>query len=153
MPERRCCATSGCWPSRVASFHPGTLLSPRRVLAWPRPSSWRARPAPRGAASAAARIGLAKAFILAGEPAAAVAVSLLAVSECEQFRGPGHLDAINAREELADAYQAAGDVGDACRLLARCLKDRERLLGPRDVQTIAIRERLAATYLAEGRAK
>jgi tetratricopeptide (TPR) repeat protein len=101
----------------------------------------------------AARVGLAQAVIMAGEPADAVTILLQAVSECEQFCGPGHPDTLSARDELAVAYQAAGDFVAASQLLARSLEDRERLQGPCNVQTMATRDRLAAAYLAEGKVK
>lgn len=48
--------------------------------------------APGHPAIATAGVGLAQAVIMAGEPADAVTILLRAVSDCEQFGGPGHPD-------------------------------------------------------------
>jgi tetratricopeptide (TPR) repeat protein len=112
-----------------------------------------AKLAPGHPAIVAARVGLARALIMASEPADAVTVMLRAVSDYEQSRGAEHPQTLSARDELAAAYQAAGDIAAAGRLLARSLADRERLHGPSDALAMATRERLAAAYLADGRPK
>ena len=101
----------------------------------------------------AARISLAKALIMADEPAEAVAVLHQATNECEQFHGPVHPDTLSVRDELAAAHHAAGEVGMAIRMLTRTLADRERLHGPQGVDTIITRDRLATAYLAQGKIK
>lgn len=88
----------------------------------------------------AARVSLARALIVAGQPAAAVTVLERAAGDCEQSRGPGHPDTLGVTEDLAAAYQAAGEPAAATRLLTRTLADRERLQGPRDAQTVATRD-------------
>jgi tetratricopeptide (TPR) repeat protein len=108
---------------------------------------------PGDPAIVAARISLARALIIAGEPGDAVTVMLRIVGEYEQSYGDGHPETLVARDELAAAYQAAGDYAAAGRLLARSLADRERLRGPRDALTMATRERLAAACLAGGKVK
>src|SRR5271169_5670014 len=109
--------------------------------------------APGHPAIIAARVHLADALIVAGEPASAVSVLHRTVAESEQFRGPGHPDTLAVREELARAHEAAGDAAAAIRLLTQTLADRERFQGPRDLHTMTTRDQLATALLAADQTK
>ena len=102
---------------------------------------------------ASARAGLGRALIMAGDPAAAVAVLREAAAETGRLRGPGQPDTLAVQVALATAYHAAGEEAEARGLLQRSLADSERAQGPRAADTMTIREHLAAGDLAAGRAK
>ncbi|HEY6310648.1 MAG TPA: tetratricopeptide repeat protein [Streptosporangiaceae bacterium] len=65
--------------------------------------------------------------------------------------GPGHANALAARDRLATAYESAGRLGDAIAVFASVLADRERTHGPEHPDTIAARGRLAHAYASAGR--
>jgi tetratricopeptide (TPR) repeat protein len=65
--------------------------------------------------------------------------------------GPGHANALAARDRLATAYESAGRLGDAIAVFASALADRERTHGPEHPDTIAARGRLAHAYASAGR--
>jgi tetratricopeptide (TPR) repeat protein len=65
--------------------------------------------------------------------------------------GPGHADALAARDRLAAAYESAGRFGDAIAVFSGALADREHALGPEHPDSIAARSRLAHAYTSAGR--
>src|SRR5260370_34724716 len=83
---------------------------------------------PAHPAMVAARVSLARALIMAGEPADAVTVTLRAVAEYEQSRGDGHPETLSARDgwpprtrprattrRRAGCWRAAWPTGSGCR--------------------------------------
>ena len=66
--------------------------------------------------------------------------------------GPGHANAVTARDRLASAYESAGMSGEAIAVFQVALHDRERNQGPEHSDTIAARGHLAHAYQSAGRA-
>jgi tetratricopeptide (TPR) repeat protein len=65
--------------------------------------------------------------------------------------GPGHADAVAARDRLAAAYEAAGRSDQAISVFRAALTDRERNQGAEHADTIAARGKLAHAYQTAGR--
>lgn len=65
--------------------------------------------------------------------------------------GPGHAQAVQARDRLAAAYEAAGRLADAMTVFENALTERERNLGPDHPDTLTARLNLAHSYLAAER--
>jgi len=65
--------------------------------------------------------------------------------------GPGHVNAVTARDRLAIAYESAGRFGDAIAVFASALADRERNQGAEHPDTLAARGYLAHAYASAGR--
>lgn len=101
----------------------------------------------------AARHGLGRALVKAGEPADAITVLAAAASESERALGAAHPDTLDVGDDLAGAYQEAGQPAEAIALLKRTLADRERVQGSRAPATMTTREKLAAAFLTAGQAK
>src|SRR5579862_4792183 len=65
--------------------------------------------------------------------------------------GPGHANAVVARDRLAAAYESAGRSAEAISVFQAALADRERNQGPEHPETIAARGHLAHAYQSAGR--
>jgi tetratricopeptide (TPR) repeat protein len=65
--------------------------------------------------------------------------------------GPGHVQAVQARDRLASAYESAGRLADAMTVFEAALADRERNLGTDHPDTLTARVNLAHSYQAAGR--
>ncbi|MBV9856928.1 MAG: tetratricopeptide repeat protein [Streptosporangiaceae bacterium] len=65
--------------------------------------------------------------------------------------GPGHAQAVQARDRLAAAYETAGRLADAMTVFETALADRERNLGADHPDTLTARVNLAHSYLAAAR--
>ncbi len=65
--------------------------------------------------------------------------------------GPGHANAVVARDRLAAAYESAGRSAEAIAVFQAALADRERNQGPEHPDTIAARGHLAHAYQSAGR--
>lgn len=70
---------------------------------------------------------------------------------CSHLLGPGHAQAVQARDRLAAAYSSAGRLAEAMAVFESALTDRERALGPEHPDTVAARVNLASSYQASGR--
>jgi tetratricopeptide (TPR) repeat protein len=71
-------------------------------------------------------------------------------STCNHLLGPGHAQAVLARDRLAAAYEKAGRMAEAMSVFEAALADRERNLGPEHPETLAARINLAHSYEAAG---
>jgi tetratricopeptide (TPR) repeat protein len=71
-------------------------------------------------------------------------------STCAHLLGPGHGQAVMARDRLAAAYEKAGRWADAMSVFEAALGDRERNLGTEHPETLAARLNLAHSYEAAG---
>lgn len=67
--------------------------------------------------------------------------------------GPGHPQALAARDRLAAAFEAAGRLDNAVAIYERTLADSERAHGPAHPKTVVTRANLARLYRAAGRAQ
>src|SRR5690348_5702716 len=65
--------------------------------------------------------------------------------------GPGHANAVVARDRLAAAYEAAGKSADAIAVFQAALAEREQHQGAEHPETIAARAHLAHAYQSAGR--
>ena len=65
--------------------------------------------------------------------------------------GPGHANAVVARDRLAAAYESAGRSTEAISVFQTALADRERNQGPEHPETIAARGHLAHAFQTAGR--
>jgi len=72
-------------------------------------------------------------------------------SACGHLLGPGHAQAVLARDRLADSYAAAGRLAEALSAIEAALADRERALGPQHPDTVAARVNAARSLAAAGR--
>ena len=75
------------------------------------------------------------------------------VATCTRLLGPGHADAVIARDMLGGSYESAGRADDAIVVFTSALADRERNLGQDHPDTISARGRLAHAYASAGRAE
>ena len=73
------------------------------------------------------------------------------IDAIDRVLGPGHAEALAARDQLAAAYDQAGRRDEAISARRHCLEERERLLGPGHPDTLTCRGDLASAYLAAGR--
>src|SRR6266487_3647976 len=73
------------------------------------------------------------------------------IDNIDRVLGPGHAQALTARDQLAAAYDKAGRRDEAISAHRRCLEERERLLGTGHPDTLTCRGGLAHAYLAAGR--
>jgi len=71
-------------------------------------------------------------------------------STCAHLLGPGHGQAVMARDRLASAYEKAGRMAEAMSVFEAALGDRERNLGAEHPETLAARLNLAHSYEAAG---
>jgi tetratricopeptide (TPR) repeat protein len=71
-------------------------------------------------------------------------------STCAHLLGPGHGQAVMARDRLASAYEKAGRMAEAMSVFEAALGDRERNLGIEHPDTVAARVNLAHSYDAAG---
>ncbi len=71
-------------------------------------------------------------------------------STCAHLLGPGHGQAVMARDRLATAYEKAGRMAEAMSVFEAALGDRERNLGTEHPETLAARRNLAHSYKAAG---
>jgi tetratricopeptide (TPR) repeat protein len=71
-------------------------------------------------------------------------------STCAHLLGPGHGQAVMARDRLAAAYERAGRMAEAMTVFEAALADRERNLGADHPETVAARLNLAHSYEAAG---
>jgi tetratricopeptide (TPR) repeat protein len=69
---------------------------------------------------------------------------------CAHLLGPGHAQAVLARDRLASAYEKAGRMAEAITVFESALADRERNLGADHPETLAARVNLAHSYAAAG---
>jgi tetratricopeptide (TPR) repeat protein len=69
---------------------------------------------------------------------------------CAHLLGPGHQQAVLARDRLAAAYEQAGRMAEAMSVFEAALADRERNLGPDHPETLSARASLAHSYQAAG---
>jgi tetratricopeptide (TPR) repeat protein len=69
---------------------------------------------------------------------------------CAHLLGPGHAQAVLARDRLASAYEKAGRMAEAITVFEAALADRERNLRADDPETLAARVSLAHSYQAAG---
>jgi tetratricopeptide (TPR) repeat protein len=65
--------------------------------------------------------------------------------------GPGHVQAVQARDQLAAAYESAGRLADAMTVFETALADRERNLGKDHPDTLTAQVNLAHSYQAADR--
>ena len=87
----------------------------------------------------------------AGLPELAIGYWQQMIDTIDRVLGPGHAEALTARDQLAAAYGKAGRQDEAISAHRRCLEERERLLGPGHPDTLTCRGDLARAYLAGGR--
>jgi tetratricopeptide (TPR) repeat protein len=73
------------------------------------------------------------------------------VTTSTRLLGPGHGNAVVARDRLAAAYESAGLSSEAISVFQAALADRERNQGPDHAETIAARGHLAHAYQTAGR--
>ena len=73
------------------------------------------------------------------------------IDASDRVHGPGHAQALTARDHLAAAYDTAGRPDEAIDAHRRSLDDRERSLGPGHPDTLTSSGDLARAYLAAGR--
>jgi tetratricopeptide (TPR) repeat protein len=71
-------------------------------------------------------------------------------STCAHLLGPGHQQAVLARDRLAAAYEKAGRMAEAMSVFEAALADRERNLGVDHPETLTARVSLAHSYEAAG---
>jgi tetratricopeptide (TPR) repeat protein len=71
-------------------------------------------------------------------------------STCAHLLGPGHQQAVLARDRLAAAYEKAGRMAEAMSVFEAALADRERNLGTDHPETLSARANLAHSYEAAG---
>jgi len=69
---------------------------------------------------------------------------------CAHLLGPGHQQAVLARDRLAAAYEKAGRMAEAMSVFEAALADRERNLGADHPETLTARISLAHSYQAAG---
>jgi len=81
---------------------------------------------------------------------AAIAYWKSMVATSTRLLGPGHANAVVARDRLAAAYESAGKSADAIAVFKTALADRERNQGPDHPETIAARGHLAHAYQSAG---
>jgi tetratricopeptide (TPR) repeat protein len=81
----------------------------------------------------------------------AIGYWLMMIGSIDRVLGPGHAQAMVARDHLAAAYGAAGQPDQAIQVRGRCLEERERTLGPEHPDTLTCRGDLAHAYLTAGR--
>ena len=91
-----------------------------------------------------ARNRLAMRYLAAGQPAKAIPLYKMTLSECERVLGPNNSNTLRSRNNLAMAYRAAGQPAKAIPLFERTLADSERVLGASHPDTKAVRANLAA---------
>ena len=82
---------------------------------------------------------------------AAIAYWQSMVATSTRLLGPGHGNAVVARDRLAAAYESAGLHAEAVSVFQAALTDRERNQGPEHPETIAARGHLAHAYQSAGR--
>ena len=73
------------------------------------------------------------------------------VATSTRLLGPGHANAVVARDRLAAAYEAAGKSADAIAVFQTALTEREHHQGAEHPETIAARAHLAHAYQSAGR--
>src|SRR5689334_11681399 len=73
------------------------------------------------------------------------------VATSTRLLGPGHANAVVARDRLAAAYEAAGKSADAIAVFQAALAEREQHQGAEHPETIAARAHLAHAYQSAGR--
>ena len=73
------------------------------------------------------------------------------VATSTRLLGPGHANAVVARDRLAAAYEAAGKSADAIAVFQTALTEREQHQGAEHPETIAARAHLAHAYQSAGR--
>ena len=73
------------------------------------------------------------------------------VATSTRLLGPGHANAVVARDRLAAAYEAAGKSADAIAVFQTALREREQHQGAEHPETIAARAHLAHAYQSAGR--
>src|SRR5215475_2152963 len=73
------------------------------------------------------------------------------VATSTRLLGPGHANAVVARDRLAAAYEAAGKSADAIAVFQTALTEREKHQGAEHPETIAARAHLAHAYQSGGR--
>jgi len=73
------------------------------------------------------------------------------VATSTRLLGPGHANAVVARDRLAAAYEAAGKSADAIAVFQTALAEREQHQGAEHPETIAARAHLAHAYQSAGR--
>jgi len=73
------------------------------------------------------------------------------VATSTRLLGPGHANAVVARDRLAAAYEAAGKSADAIAVFQTALAEREQHQGVEHPETIAARAHLAHAYQSAGR--
>jgi tetratricopeptide (TPR) repeat protein len=86
-----------------------------------------------------------------GLPEAAIEYWQSMLNTSTRLLGPGHANAVVARDRLAAAYESAGQSTEAIAVFAAALADRERNQGPEHPDTIAARGHLAHAYQSAGR--
>jgi tetratricopeptide (TPR) repeat protein len=69
---------------------------------------------------------------------------------CTHLLGPGHQQAVLARDRLAAAYEKAGRMAEAMSVFEAALADRERNLGAEHPETLTAAVSLAHSYEAAG---
>jgi tetratricopeptide (TPR) repeat protein len=98
-----------------------------------------------------ARGDLARAYVSAGRPGAAVVLFERVLSDRERLLGPENPETLMTRSYLAVAYHDMGRTAEAASLFERAALDGERLLGPDHPDTLMARGNLALAYQGMGR--
>ena len=75
------------------------------------------------------------------------------IDAIDRVLGPGHPEALTARDQIAAAYDKAGLQDEAISAHRQCLGERERQLGPGHPDTLACCGDLARAYLTAGAAE
>jgi tetratricopeptide (TPR) repeat protein len=93
---------------------------------------------------------LARAYLAAGRPDAAVPWFQWVLDSLTRQLGPDHPDVLEARRRLGHALVAALRLEGAISLLEGAVPQFERICGPGQAGTLGARDELAAAYLAAG---